>query len=82
MGRLSIVKALQIMAGVFVVGTALLVIAQGQRILAVALIGASLAALLWAAAVALTYLHRITQAIEWTALKDSRSHEHDGHPRA
>ncbi len=79
---MSIVKTLQVVAGTIVLGAVFLVFARGQSVLAVALLGASLAALLWAAAVALSYLRRITQAIEWTALRSTRTNEPLEPPRA
>lgn len=79
---MSIVKTLQVLACTVTLGTVLLVIARGQSVLAVALLGASHAALLWTAATALSYLHRITQAIEWTALRSTRANEPLEPPRA
>ncbi len=72
---MGIVKTLQVLAGAFVAGAALLVIAKGQSVFVVALVGASHAALLWAAATGLHYLHRIAEAIEWTALRGTRPDE-------
>ncbi len=79
---MNIVKTLQVLAGTIALGAVFLVIAGGQSGRAVALLGASLAALLWAAATALSYLHRITQAIEWTALRSTRANEPLEPPRA
>ncbi len=81
-----IVKALRVLACLFVLGAALLVLAKGQNLLVVALIGTSQAALLWAAATMLTFLNRIARIVEWTALKESRVDDRpvtpDGLPRA
>ncbi len=74
---MTIVRALQFFAGLFLVGALLLVVTKGQQMLILAVVGTSHAALLWAAAAGVTYLSRMSALLEWTALKGSRLDEHD-----
>jgi len=70
---MGIVRTLQVLASTLILGTIVLLIAKGHSVLAVALLSASHAALLWAASTALSYLNRMTQAIEWTALRNTET---------
>lgn len=79
---MRIVKTLQVLAGAFALGAVLLVVVRGQSVLVVALVGTSHAALLWAAAATLSSLNRITQVVEWTALRGTRANGPLDPPRA
>jgi hypothetical protein len=72
---MSIVTTLRVLAGMFVLAAGAIVALRGESVLAIAVLGASHGALLWAAASALGYLNRITQAMEWVALMNTTRKE-------
>lgn len=79
---LEIVTVLRVLAGIFALTSGAIIVLRGERLLAVALLSASHAALLWAASSALHYLSRICEAIEWIALRTTASSESHTPPAA
>ncbi len=72
---MGIVTILRVLAGIFVLAAGAIVAFRGESVLTIALLGASHGTLLWAAASALGYLNRITQAMEWVALMNTTRKE-------